>query len=184
MQGDSEVEDTDRPTTREYIDIKFEIPTWREITGDTPKKTEPVKKKTSKKVSYEAGRTADRSSGGNRGYLMSGNEAEEETSYYSKRKREPVLSKRIEPEIYEYEKEVEIEEVVFEEPASEPTYTDYTVKEGDTLSHIAKRFYDKASKWTVIYEANSDKIKDPARIKPGMVLMIPDLSEAEAEYVK
>ena len=61
---------------------------------------------------------------------------------------------------------------------------EYTVKKDDTLSHIAKRFYDRASKWTLIYEANADKIKDPSRIKPGTVLIIPDLVEAESRYIK
>lgn len=54
--------------------------------------------------------------------------------------------------------------------ASERTYT---VEKGDTLSHIAKAHYGKASKWRAIFEANRDQIKDPDKIFPGQVLKIP-----------
>ncbi|HMB57074.1 MAG TPA: LysM peptidoglycan-binding domain-containing protein [Arenimonas sp.] len=49
----------------------------------------------------------------------------------------------------------------------------YTVVSGDTLSHIAKHFYGKASKWPAIFEANRDQLNDPDKIKPGQVLKIP-----------
>ena len=49
----------------------------------------------------------------------------------------------------------------------------YTVKSGDTLSHIAKHYYGKASAWNTIYEANRDVLDNPDRIKPGQVLRIP-----------
>lgn len=49
----------------------------------------------------------------------------------------------------------------------------YTVQKGDTLSHIAKTFYDRASAWKPIFEANRDQLDDPDRIKPGQVLRIP-----------
>lgn len=49
----------------------------------------------------------------------------------------------------------------------------YTVQKGDTLSHIAKTFYDSATAWKQIYEANRDQLDDPDRIKPGQVLRIP-----------
>lgn len=49
----------------------------------------------------------------------------------------------------------------------------YTVVAGDTLSHIAQRFYGKASRWPAIFEANRDKLSDPDRIHPGQVLRIP-----------
>ena len=49
----------------------------------------------------------------------------------------------------------------------------YTVESGDTLSHIAKAHYGKASKWRAIFEANRDQIDDPDRIFPGQVLKIP-----------
>jgi nucleoid-associated protein YgaU len=49
----------------------------------------------------------------------------------------------------------------------------YTVVKGDTLSHIAKHFYGKASRWHAIYDANRDQLDDPDRIFPGQVLKIP-----------
>ncbi|GAB3100683.1 LysM peptidoglycan-binding domain-containing protein [Lysobacter terrae] len=51
----------------------------------------------------------------------------------------------------------------------------YTVVKGDTLSHIAKEHYGKASKWQVIFEANRDQLDDPDKIYPGQVLKIPAL---------
>ena len=49
----------------------------------------------------------------------------------------------------------------------------YTVEKGDTLSHIAKAHYGRASKWRAIFEANRDILDDPDRNKPGQVLTIP-----------
>lgn len=48
-----------------------------------------------------------------------------------------------------------------------------TVKEGDSLSKIAKRELGDANKWHAIFEANKDKIKNPDLIYPGQVLTIP-----------
>lgn len=50
----------------------------------------------------------------------------------------------------------------------------YTVVPGDTLSHIAQRYYGKAARWPEIFEANKGKIKSPNLIYPGQVLIIPD----------
>ncbi|MGY3266364.1 MULTISPECIES: LysM peptidoglycan-binding domain-containing protein [unclassified Lysobacter] len=49
----------------------------------------------------------------------------------------------------------------------------YTVQKGDTLSHIAKHFYGKASHWHAIFEANRGQLDDPDLIRPGQVLVIP-----------
>jgi nucleoid-associated protein YgaU len=51
--------------------------------------------------------------------------------------------------------------------------TQYTIKKDDTLQKISKQFYGTVKKWNRIYQANKDKIKDPNRIKPGVVLNIP-----------
>jgi nucleoid-associated protein YgaU len=50
----------------------------------------------------------------------------------------------------------------------------HTVQKGDTLSHLAKQYYGKASEWTRIFEANRNLLDDPDRIFPGQVLRIPD----------
>jgi nucleoid-associated protein YgaU len=57
--------------------------------------------------------------------------------------------------------------------AAAPASQSYTVKSGDSLSHIAKHVYGDASKWHQIYDANRDKIKNPDLIQPGWVLTIP-----------
>ena len=49
----------------------------------------------------------------------------------------------------------------------------YTVKSGDSLWSIAKRFYGNGAQYPKIYEANKDKIKNPNLIYAGQVLTIP-----------
>jgi nucleoid-associated protein YgaU len=63
-------------------------------------------------------------------------------------------------------------------PASQPVF--YTVKKGDNLSKIAEHVYGKgkASKYTVIFEANKPMLKHPDKIYPGQVLRIPELAQA------
>ena len=52
----------------------------------------------------------------------------------------------------------------------------HVVVGGDTLSGIAKKYYDDAGKYLKIYESNKDVIGDnPDLIKPGMELIIPKL---------
>jgi nucleoid-associated protein YgaU len=52
----------------------------------------------------------------------------------------------------------------------------HVVVSGDTLSAIAKKYYDDAGKYMKIYEANKAVIGDnPDMIKPGMELVIPKL---------
>lgn len=47
----------------------------------------------------------------------------------------------------------------------------YTVKSGDNLSKIAKKY--PGLSWKDIYEANKDQIKNPDLIHPGWQLKIP-----------
>lgn len=49
----------------------------------------------------------------------------------------------------------------------------YVVKSGDTLWAIAKKYYSDGSKYTKIYNANKDKIKNVSLIYPGQKLVIP-----------
>ena len=49
----------------------------------------------------------------------------------------------------------------------------YTVNAGDTLSHLAVRFYGSAHKWPKIYEANAGTLKNPHYIYIGQQLLIP-----------
>lgn len=52
----------------------------------------------------------------------------------------------------------------------------YTIQQGDTLSKIAKKYYNDANKWNEIYEANKDLIKNPNLIHIGWKITIPDIS--------
>lgn len=54
-----------------------------------------------------------------------------------------------------------------------PANQTYTVVKGDCLWNIAKRFYGNGSKYTIIYNANRDKIKNANLIYAGQVLTIP-----------
>jgi nucleoid-associated protein YgaU len=49
----------------------------------------------------------------------------------------------------------------------------YTVKAGDTLSAIAKSQLGDANAYMKIFEANTDQLSDPNKIKPGQVLKLP-----------
>lgn len=58
---------------------------------------------------------------------------------------------------------------------------EYTIVPGDTLSHVALKYYKNASRdyWMVIYEANKGVIGDnPGIVKAGTVLRIPELPES------
>jgi nucleoid-associated protein YgaU len=51
----------------------------------------------------------------------------------------------------------------------------YEVQPGDTLGHIAQRFYGKASLYPKIFDANRDILTNPDLIKVGQKLKIPKL---------
>lgn len=66
-------------------------------------------------------------------------------------------------------------ELVKEVPAGESAGV-YTVKNGDTLSRIAKRELGSYDRWTEIYHANRSIVKNPNILLPGMQLVIPGKS--------
>ncbi|MFH0732017.1 MAG: LysM peptidoglycan-binding domain-containing protein [Candidatus Omnitrophota bacterium] len=147
LQGSGPAKSTaGKDTTREFIDVRVEIPTWDEM-----RQTKQETKKPAQTTKSEYSR---------------------ETESYSSRQAEE----------FEEPQAEEIEETISETPQQPTTYT---VKEGDTLGHISQKVYGKALKWTMIYEANMDKIKDPEKLKPGMVLVIPPLEkESQSKDVK
>ncbi len=57
--------------------------------------------------------------------------------------------------------------------ATAETARTYTVQPGDTLSKIAKQFYGSANEYMKIFNANTDQLADPDKIKVGQVLTIP-----------
>lgn len=84
-----------------------------------------------------------------------------------------------------YEKDIlwdKIKEVGGEKPsdiqanitvADDSVYHRHTVKSGESLSKIAKHYYDDAMKYKKIFEANTDQLSNPDLIKPNQVLVIP-----------
>ena len=50
---------------------------------------------------------------------------------------------------------------------------EHTVRTGDNLWKIARRYYGTGSQWKRIYEANPGKIKKADLLEPGTVLSIP-----------
>ena len=58
-----------------------------------------------------------------------------------------------------------------EEPAAEF----YTVKKGDSLSKIAKKYYGDPMKYKQLFEANQPLLKDPNKVFPGQQIRIPKL---------
>ena len=49
----------------------------------------------------------------------------------------------------------------------------YTVTAGDTLSHLAFRFYGSSNKWPQIHQANANTLKNPHYLYIGQQLLIP-----------
>ncbi len=78
--------------------------------------------------------------------------------------------------VAEPEPEVVTEDVAV--PDSEEPGRTYTVQSGDTLWAIAAEMYGSGGKYMKIFEANTDILENPDRIKPGQVLVIPDLEES------
>lgn len=52
-------------------------------------------------------------------------------------------------------------------------YHKHTVEKGESLSKIAKHYYKDPMKYMLIFNANTDVLKDPDMIHPGDVLTIP-----------
>ena len=65
-------------------------------------------------------------------------------------------------------------EIVADIQASDTSiFGKYTVKSGDTLSAISKKFLGSANRYTDIFNANKDQLSDPDKIKVGQTLTIP-----------
>jgi nucleoid-associated protein YgaU len=71
-----------------------------------------------------------------------------------------------------------------QEPVQEPATTasanpvvsqveTFEVKRGDSLWQISRQRYGAGTRYSTIYEANSDQIRDPDRIYPGQIFVVP-----------
>jgi nucleoid-associated protein YgaU len=56
-----------------------------------------------------------------------------------------------------------------------PSINTTTVVRGDSLWRISKRVYGRGLRYTVIYQANQQQIRDPHRIYPGQLFVLPDV---------
>lgn len=65
------------------------------------------------------------------------------------------------------------EEKVSSSSSSKSAQRTYTVKKGDCLWNIAKKFYGNGALYTKIYDANTNKIANPNLIYVGQVFVIP-----------
>jgi len=54
-----------------------------------------------------------------------------------------------------------------------PGVRTYTVQRGDTLGSISRKYYKTPERWRDIQDVNFNTQRGAARLKPGMVLMIP-----------
>jgi nucleoid-associated protein YgaU len=52
--------------------------------------------------------------------------------------------------------------------------TKHTVVSGDTLYHLARKYYDDSTMWHKIYEANEGTIEDESFLVKGQILIIPE----------
>ena len=80
--------------------------------------------------------------------------------FFRKGKEEPVPEKKPEEPI---------------EPKPQAPKT-HVVAAGESLSLIAKKYYNDPLKWDAIYQANKDKIADPDVIQPGQEFVIPEIT--------
>ena len=56
----------------------------------------------------------------------------------------------------------------------ETVFHKHTVASGESLSKIALKYYGNAGKYNLIFEANTDILKDVNTIHPNQVLVIPN----------
>ena len=69
--------------------------------------------------------------------------------------------------------EVRADDVVAPEADPDLTVEYYEIVSGDSLSKIAKKFYNNSNRYDDIFEANREVIRDPNLIFPGQKIRIP-----------
>ncbi len=69
------------------------------------------------------------------------------------------------------------ENIALTAPKLEKTSGSVIIRRGDTLWHISRRVYGRGIRYTTIYTANRDQIKNPDRIWPGQIFDVPGVSD-------
>ena len=77
-----------------------------------------------------------------------------------------------------------VEQMTQEAASGNLRYEQYTVKKGDTLQKISRKFYGTTKKWNSIFEANRDVLKGPDKIYSGQVIKVPVESAAAGKKIK
>jgi nucleoid-associated protein YgaU len=133
-----------------------------EVPPSLPKesKPQPLEKKSIPQAPRE-----DKALWGNRGYLVGGpvQEARQKTPETLVYEETPPVIERIPvPEV---------------KPKEISKMRTYTVKKGDTLQKISRKFYGTTKKWPLLYKTNKDRLKSQDRVYPGQVLDIPEVGQ-------
>lgn len=67
--------------------------------------------------------------------------------------------------------EVQLDNVLGAKPSNDVEY--YEIRKGDSLWKVAEKVYGNGAKYTEIFNANKEVIKDPDLIYPGQKIRIP-----------
>lgn len=90
-----------------------------------------------------------------------------------------------EPEVQEEVSQTEVEVASVEEPTVEKTEirtgTAVIIRRGDSLWRVASRNYGEGIRYTTIFEANRDQVRNPNLIFPGQVLKVPENEEVSVQ---
>jgi nucleoid-associated protein YgaU len=82
-----------------------------------------------------------------------------------------------------------VDETVVEEidAVVEEEFVNYKVQKNDTLQKISMKYFGTTKKWKKIFNANTDILKSPDKLRPGMTIRIPKEGVADItinEYIK
>jgi len=140
-------------------------------------------------------------SSGNRGYLMgtapaAGDrkttreyiEVQVEVPSIEKENRVPKRSTGTSAPATNYETSVEAGTAVEEiDVVVEEEFVNYKVQKNDTLQKISMKHFGTTKKWKKIFNANTDILRSPDKLRPGMTIRIPMEGSADItinEYIK
>ncbi|MFA5164460.1 MAG: LysM peptidoglycan-binding domain-containing protein [Candidatus Omnitrophota bacterium] len=141
------------------------------------------------------------SSSGNRGYLMgtapaAGDrkttreyiEVQVEVPSIEKENRVPKKSSDTTAPATNYGASSATETVIEDiDVVAEEEFVDYKVQKNDTLQKISMKYFGTTKKWKKIFNANTDILKSPDKLRPGMTIRIPKEGAADItinEYIK
>jgi nucleoid-associated protein YgaU len=65
-----------------------------------------------------------------------------------------------------------------------PELATLTVSHGDNLWSISRKSYGRGARYTVIYDANQDQIRNPSLIYPGQIFVLPQSAGSEGHQAE